>query len=227
MFRSLLVIFSFFVFSLSAHADDSGVVDEQKLEKTYKVSKKNYDKLSRAVVLVKTTSGYGSGTLFKVKKNIIVLTAAHVVEGYDVVSVEHDGKAYLATVVLFDEENDVSILSAPEVDGRDPIGLKLTSSATSVGDRISYCGFPNRQDISCFSGEVSQVSDKHINVHTYAWMGASGSVMVDKKGRVVGILSGIEVGRAWGSYHLIEDVVWMRRVNQKMIDDAVSKINDM
>ena len=232
MFRVLLVLFSLFVFQFSVSADVTSAdvnetVDEQKMVKTYKVSKKNYDKLSRSVVLVKTNSGYGSGTLFKIKKNLIVLTAAHVVDGEEYVSVEHADKHFLATVIFFDNENDVAILSVPNIEGRDPMSLKLSSSQSSVGDKVNYCGFPNREEVSCFSGEISQISKKHINVHTYAWMGASGSAIVDKKGRVVGILSGLEVGRAGGAYHLIEDVAWIRRVNQKMIDEAISKIEDL
>ena len=193
---------------------------------TYEVSKKNYKNLTDAVVIVRTSYGYGSGTLFKVKDKVIVITAAHVVDDSDYVTVDFSGTQHLSSVVYTNRESDVAILLSPEIEGSKPLPLKIRSDVV-VGDRLSYCGYPNRQDLGCFSGEASQISKDYINVHTYAWMGASGSAMVDRRGRLAGVLSGVEVGTVWGRRQIIEDVVWIRPVTEEMIQEAIKKIEDL
>ena len=76
--------------------------------------------------------------IFKIKKNLIVLTAAHVVDGEEYVSVEHADKHFLATVIFFDNENDVAILSVPNIEGRDPMSLKLSSSQSYLDIAYYY-----------------------------------------------------------------------------------------
>ena len=190
---------------------------------TYAVSKKNYKNLTEAVVVVKTPGGYGSGTLFKTKDRTIVITASHVVSGLQYATVVFSGKEYLSSIVYNNPESDVAILLSPEIERADPMPLKILSNV-EVGDRLSYCGYPNRQDLGCFSGEVSHISKKYVNVHTYAWMGASGSAVINRRGKLVGILSGVEVGSVWGGMQIVEDVVWVRPVTQEMIDAAITEI---
>lgn len=213
----------------SGNAEDNRLKEQASISNsgsTYEVSKKNYKNLTEAVVVVRTPYGYGSGTLFKFKGSVIVLTAAHVISGSDYVSVNFMGEEYLSSVLYSNDSSDVAILHSPGIQGSTPIPLKILSDV-EVGDSLSYCGYPNRQDLGCFSGEVSQVSEEYINVHTYAWMGASGSAMIDKRGRLVGVLSGVEVGTVWGRRQIIEDVVWIRPVTSAMIQEAIKKLEEM
>ena len=87
-----------------------------------------------------------------------------------------------------------------------------------MGEEVFYCGLPNRKDAACFSGLISYVKEDVINIHSYAWMGASGSAVLDKRGRIVGVLSAIEVGMAWGMLEIIEDVVWVKRLDENFWD---------
>ena len=78
-----------------------------------------------------------------------------------------------------------------------------------MGDSVGYCGYPNRRDLSCFTGRVSGFPGEYINIHSYAFSGASGSLVVDSSGRPVGILSAIEVGQFLGIPMALESVVWI------------------
>ena len=114
------------------------------------------------------------------------------------------------TVLYQNQESDLAIVSIPEDFEADYYRLKTRRRTVVMGEELYYCGFPNRPTLACFSGNVSLSSEEYINIHSYAWMGASGSLVVDSRGRAVGILSAVEVGQFLGIPSLIEDIVWIR-----------------
>ena len=51
-------------------------------------------------------------------------------------------------------------------------------------------------------------------MHSYAWIGASGSVVLDMSGRIAGVLNAIDVGFGITGPQLVEDMVWVASIHK-------------
>jgi len=178
----------------------------------------NFSKIQRAVVEVRSEYGYGTGTLFEKDSRVFVLTAAHVIISREPIVIVHGSERRDSTVVYFDNVSDIAVLEIEEMSNRDPIKLRFRRRSVAIGDNAGYCGFPNRRDLACFSGNISFLRSSVINVNIYAWFGASGSLVFDSRGRVIGVLSGVEVGEFLGIPSVIENVIWIRQPPQAFLD---------
>ncbi|WP_217914800.1 S1C family serine protease [Miltoncostaea marina] len=137
-----------------------------------------------------------------------ILTAAHVVDGADEVTVRFsDGTSRAATVLGTDDATDVAVLRI------DPAGLELhplelgSSAALEVGDELVVIGSPFGYEASLSTGVVSGL-DRTIEaangftiahaIQTDAALnpGNSGGPVLDAAGRVVGISDQIATGQA-------------------------------
>ncbi len=192
-------------------------------EEVHSGPEKSFSSIMRSVVEVRSARGYGTGTVFKEGERTFVLTAAHVVLNFQgepmPISVVHNEESHEATVVYSDPSHDIAILSIPEMTTRRPYKLRFRRSNIDIGERAGYCGFPNRRDLACFSGGISFTASGVINLHAYAFGGASGSLVVDSRGRAIGILSAIEVGSFLGMPTPLESVVWVRPVSRDLLDN--------
>tara|TARA_R110000824_G_scaffold182425_2_gene363275 strand:+ start:1203 stop:1955 length:753 start_codon:yes stop_codon:yes gene_type:complete len=153
----------------------------------------------------------GSGTLFKVDGQYIVITAAHVVrDATSVIITTPDGLGYFGTPLMTNNELDYAVLLVPEIADRTPLRLRaLQESQFRVGAHVTYTGFPNRHNLLSISGELSGTArGNHLIMHSYAWPGSSGSCVFDNQGRFVGVLRAVDVGTVF-SPQLIEDIVWI------------------
>jgi S1-C subfamily serine protease len=175
-----------------------------------------FRKVSQSVVIVRTkrvelapsayesmsiVDGLGSGVL--ISSDGKILTAAHVVQTVDVVSVEFaDGEQINAHVIGSDIQSDVALLQLKEM----PRGIAPAplgdSDKVDVGDQVFVIGAPygisqtlsvghlsgrhrlNTQNVSTNSIEFLQ-TDAAINT------GNSGGPMFDMEGNVIGIVSSI------------------------------------
>jgi S1-C subfamily serine protease len=224
MFRFLLVLCLAIVPQpISTHTTSAHAIDRasnSSVENIHNPTAKEYERIMQAVVTVRNDErgGYGSGTLFTYNGQLLVLTASHVVTGLKYTTVTHGGSFALGSIVYDNPESDIAVLIVPEISDRKPLKLKFKNKQLKMGDTLSYCGFPNSRDLSCFSGEVSRMSEDIIHIHSYAWMGASGSSVFDSSGNVVGVLSAIEVGTVWGGPQLIDNVVWAGALTEKEIE---------
>ena len=136
---------------------------------------------------------HGSGNLFHIGKHFFILTAAHVVDTADVILIQEEGGNMVqANVVYRNEHEDVAVLL--------PLGeLENTKSSAYVvnkqhdikAKKIHYYGYPQNMDGFLAFGFVSQSDYKRILMQSYAWFGASGAVVFDGAGRVVGVVSAI------------------------------------
>ncbi len=177
---------------------------------THAVVENRFEKLTPSVVEVRNAYGYGTGTVVEYEGERYVLTAAHVVRGVSTVSIVTPAAEVNGTVLYQNQESDLAIVSIPNESDVKAYKLRKRKRSAPMGEELFYCGFPNRTTLACFKGIVSLSSDEYLNMHSYAWMGASGSLVVDSRGRAVGILSAVEVGQFLGIPSLIEDIVWIR-----------------
>ena len=153
----------------------------------------------------------GSGTIFKVDGQFIVITAAHVVQdAQSVIITTPDGLGYFGTPLMTNHDLDYAILLVPEIAGRTPLRLRpLQEAQMRVGAHVTYTGFPNGHNLLSISGEISGMArGEHLIMHSYAWPGSSGSCVFDNQGRLVGVLRAVDVGTAFLP-QIIEDIVWI------------------
>ncbi len=135
-----------------------------------------------------------------------ILTAAHVVQGANSISVKfHDNRTRTAKVLGVDNSSDVALVRV------DPSGMTLhpvalgSSSSLAIGDELGVIGSPLGFQFSLSTGIVSGL-DRTIQapngftiahaVQTDAAMnpGNSGGPILDASGRVVGIADQIATG---------------------------------
>lgn len=163
----------------------------------------------------------GSGALIKYKKKEAVITAAHVVEGSSKVIVSTDSQTVLAKVIYFDKESDIAILMPEEKLDRKPILWSV--SDLYYGQEVVYTGFPNGYDNLSIKGYVSGSMGDRIVIHSYAWGGASGSLVIDSKGKVVGVVSAIDLAQGvFGMPQIVEDLVIVAPVHDLDLDSILN-----
>lgn len=124
----------------------------------------------------------------------LVLTAAHVVRGADLVAVLPTGgnQSLPTTVVYVDPEHDVAIL---HVGGELPAALALPSSQRTmeIAERLYATGFPidvQQRYPAAVSGELSRENnDGSLQVAMSVNGGNSGGPVLDRSGALVGIVT--------------------------------------
>ena len=158
----------------------------------------------------------GTGTYFEFEDHALIITAAHVVNGTDIVEITTPaGESASALIVLFDNRipNDLAILVLKEpLITRIPMELKLREPTSSlIGDQLVYTGHPGGHSQMTIFGNVSGFENGSIILHSYTWLGASGSAVFDDKGRLVGILKAVDINRNPHSPYpqITEDIVWL------------------
>lgn len=214
------LLFFTLCFMLSFHSANAKG-DDNLTSPAHSGPERNFQKVSNASVIVMTQFGYGTGTVVKYKKNIFVITAKHVVTsrfGEEVsITIVKGDKSVNATVMSMDTHKDIAILSVAESIVEKPLRIEFPRSSIDVGSSVGYCGYPNRRDLSCFVGMISGFPRGYINMHSYAFGGASGSLVVDRSGKAIGVLSAIEVGEFFGLPTPLESVVWIVPIDESSL----------
>jgi putative serine protease PepD len=148
--------------------------------------------------------GLGSGVIYD--KNGYILTAAHVVEGADQVTVRlADGTRLRGQVLGTDTANDVGVVRVDR--GNLPAAPLAVNVPLQVGQLAVAIGSPFRLEGSVTAGVVSatnrilsddQGSREVIQTDAPINPGNSGGVLADREGRVIGINSAIRSDGAAG-----------------------------
>jgi len=142
--------------------------------------------------------GNFGGTGFAITSNGYIVTNYHVVEGSDSVYVENNkGLIEKATVVTYSQEADLAILKIVRKDFHFPKGtspIQLTEGKAALGQQVFTMGYP-KDEIVYNEGYIS--SKNGFNSDTMAYQlelpvnpGNSGAPVIDKTGRLVGIIAG-------------------------------------
>lgn len=143
------------------------------------------------------------GTGFVIAPNR-VMSNAHVVAGSDNVTVEADGKQYDATVVSYDPNEDISILSVPNLP-QEP--LVFAEQPAKSGTDAVVLGFPGGGDFVATPARVREIIELSgpdiyktttVNREVYTIRGLvrqgnSGGPMINRAGQVIGVVFGAAV----------------------------------
>ena len=194
----------------------SARIDAQQISETYR-------KVNSSVVIVrvqeKTTSAdpqkglvslpsFGSGVLISTAGKI--LTAAHVVQAADEISVEFfDGQLVPARVIATSAAADVALLQLERVPANAVVSVIGDSSKVEVGDQIFVIGSPYGLSHSLTVGHVSAryapnslvslpLAAELLQTDAAINSGNSGSPMFNLKGEVIGVVTNI-LSRSGGS----------------------------
>lgn len=143
------------------------------------------------------------GTGFVIAPNR-VMSNAHVVAGSDSVTVEAEGKKYDATVVSYDPVADISILDVPNLP-QEP--LVFAEEPAKTGTDAVVLGYPGGGDFVATPARVREIIELSgpdiyktttINREVYTIRGLvrqgnSGGPMINRSGKVIGVVFGAAV----------------------------------
>jgi S1-C subfamily serine protease len=136
-----------------------------------------------------------------------VMSNAHVVAGSDSVTVEADGQTYDAGVVSYDPQEDISILDVPNLPAA-PLTFDDTPAATGTDGIVM--GYPGGGDFAATPARVREtielkgpdiyrtttVSREVYTIRGTVRQGNSGGPMIDRNGKVLGVVFGAAVDDA-------------------------------
>ena len=146
------------------------------------------------------------GTGFVVAPNR-VMSNAHVVAGSDSVTVEVDGQTYDAGVVSYDPEADISILDVPNLPSQP---LSFAEGSAPTGTDAVVMGYPGGGDFVATPARVRETIELNgpdiyrtatVNREVYTIRGTvrqgnSGGPMINRTGKVLGVVFGAAVDDA-------------------------------
>ena len=148
----------------------------------------------------------GNGSGFFIDENGLIATNYHVVEGakYIEVTLTLDDKkeSYPATVVLSDEDNDLSVIkiTSPEFKSLPPIPYNFTTKIMDTGTEVFAMGYPYLnvmgEEVKFTDGKISSKTGYKGDKRTYqisapVQPGNSGGPLFDTNGNLIGINSAI------------------------------------
>jgi len=136
-----------------------------------------------------------------------VMSNAHVVAGSETVTVEADGQLYDASVVSYDPEADISLLDVPDLPSP-PLGFDQREAPT--GTDAVVMGYPGGGAFTATPARIREIIQLkgpdiyHSNTVTRevytirgtVRQGNSGGPLIDRDGRVLGVVFGAAVDDA-------------------------------
>ncbi len=214
------ILLSLIVFAKPADIEkDNDVNYTVNEEKMYPLAPSGLKRSYYSSVVVFSTSeeqvlGSGSGNYFSLKNEKFILTAAHVVlEGSNVYIGEKNTNIVEAEITYIDTENDIAILKTKEpLTSTKAVRFK-TKKTNYIGETIYHTGHPDGETWHISRGMLSSTAGKTIIGNTFAWPGSSGSVVFDKSGNVIGIISAIKISAPMGIPDMVEHIVLISSIN--------------
>lgn len=140
--------------------------------------------------------GMGTGTYIRYKDHFYIVTADHVINTAIMSVAQCDGEFFILTHFFSIPEKDFAILRVDKIKEKPYVDItkgKIDYSI-DIGETLLYTGYPNAFGPLTIFGKISGLLRNNVFIfNSYAWPGASGSAIFNKKGDIVGILVGVEV----------------------------------
>ncbi len=155
--------------------------------------------------------GHGSGTYMVMYGKRVVVTAAHVTNGSNTMLIRgRENETVIGRVVFEDVAADIAFLVVPKMETRTAIRCRpyLSYDERLIGAGLTYTGFPSHHDLLTVRGYITSLERGYVVANMFGWFGSSGSGVFDNLGRLVGVVSGIDVGRFMMPIP-IEEIVWV------------------
>ncbi len=181
---------------------------------------------SAAVKVVVPGGGHGSGTYVRINGLDIILTARHVADREGAYIIKAGDEEVAGVVVYRNDEHDIAAILIDGMQTRRPMRFRPLSGEADVGEETVYSGYPSDHSLLTFRGMVVGYAShgnlgSSIIVHTFGWFGCSGSGVYDNRGRLVGILWGVDAqGTPFGG-QIVEDVLWIAPASQIDVDEIM------
>jgi serine protease Do len=158
----------------------------------------------------KPAAGNYAGTCFMISRDGYVVTSYHVVKGADSLHIENSKFGTLkASVVYHDPANDVSVL---KVDTLVPVlPFSVEKLEASLAEDVYTLGYP-REDVVFGEGAISALSGYKQNPNSYQVSvpvnpGNSGGPLLNSRGNLVGMISGLQTETAGAAFAIKSTVL--------------------
>jgi S1-C subfamily serine protease len=205
--------------TLGYNHDDQGI--SLSFEQTAATHYFYYDKAIQSSVKILSfaageETGHASGNYFKLGQYKFVITAAHVVTEEEKLYVEDYKDKVELEVIWIDAGNDIAFaVPKKNLKSAKAINYNTNKKLNILGETMVYAGYPANLKKSIFHGTVATEARYSFMMQSFALPGASGSVVFDNKGLLVGVLSAIKVGYSsvspWPQLH--GSLVYVNRLN--------------
>jgi serine protease Do len=187
-----------------------------------------YKQASRAVVLIETDQGSGSGAI--IAANGLIVTNAHVVEGAKTVRVTlRDGRQLTGEVISMGSSDclDLALVKVSN-SGQLPIIPLAAQNSAEVGMQVLAIGNPLDTTFTLTDGIISNLVPKLGRLLTNVRLnpGNSGGPLLNRQGQLVGIIKGgyhAETGDGINMAVAVEQVLAMVQASQQSLSPTVSK----
>lgn len=208
--RNLLISLSLFL------QPNSNLIDTEKMyyeQMVYQFAPRGVKKSFNSSVMISSLNSEGqpsrgSGNLFRIAGENVIITAAHVIEGgIFTVAVEKNENLLAVEVVYVDTEKDIAVLKLmgkPKV--TTPTNLRL-SAHNKIGKEVYTCGHPSVVVFNVSRGMITSLMGDQIVVDAFSLPGSSGSVVFTKEGAVVGVVVAVGIHETLGTPELVEEAV--------------------
>ena len=146
----------------------------------------------KSVFTVRTPYGLGTGFVgWRTDSDSYVITAYHVVKDLtgSNVTLSRKGGWWGGELTAIDPKHDLALI---RVDGKPagaaPLWQKPDTAPPQTGDELLLVGSPYGLEGTVTTGIVSRVTTKYIQTDAAANPGNSGGPLIDKQGRMVGVI---------------------------------------
>ena len=208
--RNLLISLSLF---LQPNID---LIDKEKLyyqEMVHQFAPRGVKRAFNSSVLISSINAegrpsMGSGNIFKINGQNIIITAAHVIEGgVFTVAIEKNENPLSVEIIYVDKSKDIAalrLIEKPKI--TTPARLSLSSN-NKIGREVYSCGHPTVVTFNISRGMITSLLGEQIVVDAFALPGSSGSVLFTKGGAVVGVAVAVGIHETFGIPELVEEAV--------------------
>jgi serine protease Do len=211
---------------------------ERRQAVNYQALRRNLDQIRQSQKLImedlaetkeKIFPGNYAGSGFLISATGYVATSYHVIREADSVVIENETFGRLrATIVHSDPVNDIAILKINKPVRFKSLPYAIAKAEANLAEDVYTLGFP-REDIVFGEGSVSALTGYRQNPNAYQISvpvnpGNSGGPLLNSKGDLIGMISGIQTQTA-GAAFAIKSSVLLEAIENPVLDSLTSPIN--